>query len=190
VKYTKDEASYFYWHCKTAALLIEQLEERNTATWSHIRHAVRMASETAVGKAGVQYASKIAYEQKPPSKKHWSGLGFTREHVVPVSVIVKRVMDAHESGIKYSWRDLIRDRLTQDDLQNWSVIDSDYELDRTAHFSAVIATIVRRSAVFAWITKGEDKKLKEEGLTKVMPPDHGNDDLARYRFCKIELVPL
>lgn len=190
MKYTKDEASYFYWHCKTAALLIEQLQERNPATWSHIRYAIRMASETAVGNAGVQYASKVAFEQKPASKRHWRGLGFIREHVVPVSVIVKRVMDAHESGVEYSWRELVHDRLTQDDLQNWNVIDSEFEHERYAPFSAVIANIVRRSAVFAWITKGENKKLGDEGLTKTMPPHHGNDDLARYRFCEIDLVPL
>lgn len=189
MKYTQTEANHFYWHCKTAALLIEQLEERNAATCSHIQHAIRRASETAVGKAGVQYASRNAYHQKPPSKKDWSGLGFIKEHAVPVSVIVKKVLDAHVSGVEYSWRERIQG-LTQDDLQNWAVIDSDYFHDQVAPFSATIATIVRRYAVFAWITKDEDQKLKAERLTKSMPPGHEDDKLARYKFCEIELVSL
>jgi len=188
LKYTEAEANYFYWHCKTAALLIEHMEQLNTATLSHIQRAIRMASETAVGKYGVQYASQNAIQQKPQTTKHWSGLGFVREHIVPVSVIAKRVMDDRESGIQYSWRERL-DGLTQDDLQNWNVIDSDYFHDQYAPLSAIIATIVRRSAKLAWITKDEDRKLKRMGLTKVMPPN-SNDDLARYTFCDIELVPL
>jgi hypothetical protein len=189
MRYTKSEANYFYWHCKTAALLIEQLEEKNTATCSHIQRAIRMASETAIGKDGVQYASHHAHQQKPPSRKHWSGLGLTREHVVPVSVIAKRVLDAHDAGVERPWRELIGG-LTQDDIQNWSVIHSDDSLCQRAPFSALIATIVRRSAIFAWVTKDEDLKLKKEGLTKAMPPNFENDDLARYKFCQIELIPL
>ncbi len=190
MKYTRKEAEYFYWHCTIAALLIEILTERNRATLSHIQRAIRMASETAVGKAGVQYASEMAYKQKPATKKHWSGLGLTREHVVPVTVIVKKVMDAHDSNTAFSWRDLVRDRLTQDDLQHWKVVDSDYFLDSAAPLSAVIANVVRRYAILAWITKDEDRRLKNEGLTKSMPPSFGEDDLARYKACKISIVPL
>lgn len=189
MKYTKTEANYFYWHCKTAALLIEQLEQKNAATCSHIQRAVRMATETAVGKGGVQYASLSAHRQKPDSKKHWSGLGLTREHVVPVSVIANKVMHAHESGTKYAWADLV-DGLTQEDLQNWNVVDSDHFLCQPAPFSAVIATIVRKWAVLAWITRDEDRELKKKGLTKSMPRDCENDELARYKACKIELVSL
>jgi hypothetical protein len=189
MKYTREEATYFYWHCKTAALLIEQLEERNAATSSHIQRAIRMASETAVGKHGVQWASHCANQKKPSSRKDWSGLGLTREHVVPVSVIARRVMEAHESGIEYSWRQIMDD-LHQVDLENWRVIDSDHFLSGPAPLSAMIASIVRKSAVLAWITKDEDRRLKKKGLTKQMPPDHQNDDLARYKFCEIQLVPL
>jgi hypothetical protein len=188
MKYTEDEANYFYWHCTTAALLIEQLE-KNTATCSHIQRAVRMASETAVGKNGVQYASHEAYQQKLASKKNWSGLGLTREHVVPVSVITKKVLVAHESGIVYSWRELIGS-LTQDDLRNWMVIDSDYFLGKAAPLSAVIASVIRRSAIFAWITKDDDKELRKKGVTKTMPPNQEDNELARYTFCGIKLVSL
>jgi len=190
MKYTKQEAEYFFWHCTTAALLIESLKDRNRATLSHIHHAIRMASETAVGKAGVQYASEMAHKQKPATKKHWSGLGFTREHVVPVSVIVKRVMDLYDSGVSSSWRGLVFDRLTHDDLQHWNVMDSDFFLDRAAPLSAEIANLVRRSAILAWITKDEDRRLKREGLTKAMPAGYGEDDLARYKACQISVVPL
>lgn len=188
MKYSEAEATYFYWHCKTAGLLIEQLEEFNTATLSHVHRAIRMATETAVGKHGVQYASRAAFELKPPSKKGWAGLGFVREHVVPVSVIARRIMQTHRSGTEYAWRELLGS-LTQDDLQNWRVIDSDDFHDQRAPLSAVVAALVRRSAKLAWITKDEDRRLKQKGLTKVMPPNC-DDDLGRYAFCEIELVPL
>lgn len=186
--YTTTEANYFYWHCRTAALIIEQLEH-NTATLSHAQRAIRLASETARGKNGVQYASRAANALKPSSRAHWSGLGLIKEHVVPVSVLAKRIMQAHGSGENYTWRDLI-EWLTQEDLRNWQVEESDYLQEQRAPFSAVVAAIVRRYTVLAWITREEDKALKARGLTKTLSTVHESDELGRYKECGIELVPL
>ncbi|WP_155953102.1 hypothetical protein [Pseudoxanthomonas suwonensis] len=189
MSYTSQEAFYFYWHCTTAALLIEKLEH-NTATNSHIRHAIRMASETARGKLGVQYASRDALARKPVDSSRWSGLDLVREHVVPVSVISKRVMDAHGDRLTYTWRELLG-HLTQEDMNNWQILDSDYFLDRSADFSAVVAAIVRQWTVLAWVTKEEDKRLRKAGLTKSMPiGSEGKEQLSRYKACGIELVSI
>lgn len=187
--YTNTEAGYFYWHCTVAAILIEQLEKRNAATNSHVQRAVRMATETARGKRGVQYASRSANERRTLSQGAWAGLGLTKEHVVPVSVITRRIIDEYDSGRKYAWSDIL-DVFTQHDLENWGVVDSDSFHSEVAPLSAIIASIVRRSAVLAWITKDEDTLLKKRGLTKTMPVGAEDDDLARYKACGIELIRL
>jgi hypothetical protein len=189
MKYTQEEARYFYWHCRAAALLLDQLEEENAATSSNVRHAIRKATETAVGKDGVQYASEEALRLKNSIGKGWSRRGFTKEHAIPVSVITKEIREKHASDVGYVWRELLHD-LHPADHQNWGVVDSDDFLSERAPFSAVIAVIVRRRARLAWITKAEDKALKENGLTKVMPPGFDGDDLARYKFCNIRMQAL
>lgn len=185
--YTDKEAGYFYWHCTVAAILIEQQLERNAATNSHIQHAVRMATETARGKRGVQYASQRANERRALTQEPWASLGLTREHVVPVSVITRRIIKQYDSGAKYAWSDIV-DAFTQHDLNNWKVIDSDLFQSQVAPLSAIIASMVRRSAVLAWITKEEDALLKKKGLVKTMPVGAERDELARYKACGIELV--
>lgn len=186
--YTKSEAKHFYWHCVTAALLIETLEH-NTATLAHIGRAIRMASITARGKNGEQYASSNALKIKAGSSGHWSKLGLIREHAVPVSVITERILGVHRSEIRYSWRELVQ-HLTQDDLERWDVRDSDYVLDQAAPFSATIGAIVRQCTALAWITPEEDDLLRLKGLVKTMPAGCEDDVLARYKACDIELVRL
>lgn len=186
--YTKSEAKHFYWHCVTAALLIEKLEH-NTATLAHIGRAIRMATITARGKNGVQYASRNAFKIKAGSSGDWSTLGLIREHAVPVSVITERILGVHSSGVRYSWRELAH-QLAQDDLERWDVVDSDYVLDQAAPFSATIAAIVRQCTALAWITPEEDDLLRLKGLVKTMPPGCEDEVLARYKACDIELVPL
>lgn len=188
MEYTSTEASYFYWHCTVAAILIEQLD-RNTATNSHVQRSIRMATETAIGKRGVQYASRSANELRMTSAGSWGGLGLVREHAVPVSVIAQRVIEHYDSGEKYAWRDIL-DVFTEDDLENWKVVDSDSFQSQAAPLSAIVASIVRRSAVLAWITKDEDALLKKKGFTKSMPSGADSDALARYKACGIELIPL
>ena len=188
MKYTKAEARHFYWHCVTAALLIENLEN-NTAANAHVTRAIRMATLTAAGKDGVHFASRGAHDRRPSPASDWAGLGLIKEHVVPVSVIALEVREVHRAGTKYVWRQLVHG-LTQHDLENWQVIDSDEFLEQEAPLSALVAFIVRRSTKLAWITKEENTRLSRQGLTKVMPLDHGDDLLARYKACKIELIEL
>lgn len=186
--YTEAEAKHFYWHCTTAALLLDNLE-MNTATASHVHRAIRMATETACGKNGVRYASARAIEVRGTHPAKWTGIGLIREHAVPVSVITERVVDTHRSGHRYQWVDLL-DKLTDDDRQNWRVQDSDAFHRNAMPFSAVVAAIVRDAAVLAWITEEEDALLKARGFTKNMPADAADNPLARYEACGIQIVAL
>jgi hypothetical protein len=185
--YTQKEANYFYWHCCTAALLLSEIE-LNTATRVHVANAVRMATLNAVGKNGVR-ASKTAHEKREAEGKEWSKLGLIREHAFPISVLLDKVMEAHENDESYTWREL-KPRLKDEDFVHWSVLDSDTCLDSRAPLSAVIAALVRRFTVLAWITKSENASLKDKGLTKAMPANYGDDLLARYTMCNIDLVDL
>lgn len=185
---TKSEARHFHWHCRTAAELLDRLEF-NTATGAHIGRALRMATLTAVGKAGIHFASRGAHLRKGESGKDWPALGLIREHVVPVSVVLHKVRDAHASKAPITWRELVP-HLAQEDLHHWEVIDSDHFLDTLAPFSAIVATIVRQSTVLAWITGEDNALLRRHGLTKTMPANHDGDALARYKACAIELVRL
>ena len=106
---------------------------------------------------------------------------------MPVSVITRRIIKQYDSGAKYAWSDIV-DAFTQHDLNNWKVIDSDLFQSQVAPLSAIIASMVRRSAVLAWITKEEDALLKKKGLVKTMPVGAERDELARYKACGIELV--
>ncbi|WP_166213138.1 hypothetical protein [Cognatiluteimonas telluris] len=185
--YTQKEANYFYWHCCTAALLLSQID-LNTATRVHVGNAVRMATLNAVGKKGVR-ASKAAHEEREAAGKEWSKLGLIREHAFPISVLLDKVLEAHKKGDIYTWREL-KPYLKDEDFVHWNVLDSDTCLDSRAPLSAVIAALVRRFTVLAWITKSEDMSLKDKGLTKSMPANYGDDLLARYTICKIDLVDL
>lgn len=186
--YTDTEASYFYWHCATAALVLSSME-LNTATRAHASNAIRMATLNAVGKRGVRYASAAAFEKYQLEGKDWSKLGLIREHVFPVSTILAKAVDAHRNEEVYSWRELTH-HMVDEDFTRWNVLDSDSHLDSRAPLSAVIAALVRRHTVLAWVTKQENDRLKEEGLSKSMPADYGDDLLARYAVCKIDLVDL
>ncbi len=187
--YTQEEANYFYWHCRIAALLIEQFADSNTATDSHVHRAVRMATETAVGKRGVRFASQRAKEIMGSNNGAKPGQGLVREHAVPVSVITRQIRDAYASNEVHTWGALMG-ALTEEDLKNWGVVCSSSTLSQDAPFSAVIARIVRESTVLAWITLEEERELRKRGLVKAMPPGYDGDVLARYKFCRIDVMPL
>lgn len=91
--YTKVESGYFYWHCRAAAQLLENLP-LNTATRVHVHNAIRMATLNAVGKNGIRLASKDAAAQLDRNVGKAKTKGLLREHVVPVSVIAAEVESA------------------------------------------------------------------------------------------------
>lgn len=186
--YTHKEAGYFYWHCTTAALILSTIE-LNTATRVHVANAVRMATLNAAGKRGIRYASKAAFEKYRAEGTDWTRLGLIREHVFPISTILSLIVEVHTEDRIHSWRELVP-YLKDEDLVAWNVVESDAMHDARAPLSAVIAALVRRFTVLAWITGAEDDMLKDKGLTKSMPPGYGDDLLARYRACGIDMVDL
>ena len=188
MSYTLREARYFYWHCSTAAILLDSLE-LNTATRVHLNNAVRMATLNAAGKSGIRLASASASALLTGTSGKQSPKGLIREHVVPVSVISGQVVDAWSSRVQYAWRELVPS-LKDEDLKNWKVVNSDYFLDSTAPFSAVIATFVRDRTLLAWVTSEDNTRLREGGLSKSMPDYLPDDPRARYQVCEIELIDL
>lgn len=188
--YTPKEARYFYWHCMTAATILEVLEviERNAATNVHLNNAVRMATLNAVGRRGISLASPSAAAKIATSTGTGRFKGLLREHVVPVSVISMRVRKAWSSRERPTWRELAW--LKDEDLQHWAVVDSDYFLDAEAPLSAVVADIVRQSTLLAWVTSADNSELRSRGLTKRMPEGSDDDPHARYTACDIKLVDL
>lgn len=188
LSYTPREARHFYWHCSTAATLLDSLE-LNTATRVHLNNAVRMATLNAAGKSGIRLASASASALLTVASGKQGPKGLIREHVVPVSVIVRQVEEAWSSRVQYAWRELVPG-LKDEDLENWKVVDSDYFLDSVAPFSAVIATLVRDRTLLAWVTSEDNARLRESGLGKSMPDYLPDNPRARYQACKIELVDL
>ena len=186
--YTPREARHFYWHCMTAATLLEVLE-RNTATNVHLNNAVRMATLNAVGRRGISLASPSAAAKIASSTGPGRFKGLLREHVVPVSVISMRVEKAWTSHERPTWRELVP-WLKDEDFQHWAVVDSDYFLDTQAPLSAVVAAIVRQSTHLAWVTSADNSELRSRGLTKCMPESSDDDPHARYTACGIKLVDL
>ena len=186
--YTKTESRYFYWHCRAAAQVLQNLE-LNTATRVHVHNAIRMATLNAVGKNGIRLASKDAFSQLERGVGKPSTKGLTREHVVPVSVIARYVESAWASGTTYAWRELLQ-FLHQDDFDNWEVIDSDAFQDSAAPFSAVIAAQVRRNSLLAWVTAGDNARLRDSGLGKSMPESMPGNSRGRYIACGIDLVDI
>lgn len=186
--YSESEARHFYWHCVTTAKLLEHLD-LNTATRAHVNNAIRMATLTAIGKDGIRYASRSALAKRDNAAATSRTTGLIREHVVPISVISRRVLSAKENDTPVAWRDLIA-HLTQEDLGHWQVIDSDSFRDSRAPLSAIVASIVRELAVLAWITTDENVRLRENGLAKRMPGNGDGGVFSRYTACKIEWVDL
>jgi len=186
--YTQKEARYFYWHCMTVATLLENLE-LNTATSVHVNNGIRMATLNAVGRLGISLASPSAAKKISSSAGSSSYKGLLREHVVPVSVISTDVLQVWRSTEKPSWRELLP-WLKKEDRQHREVVDSDYFLEVTAPLSALVATIVRRRTLLAWVTSADTVELRSRGLTE-RKPDSGTDDpRARYTACGISLVDL
>lgn len=122
------------WHCRVAALLLRELPQ-NPHTKHHVRGAIREASVAIKGKhrrlpEGVEFFSANARDQLARGKK----LGLVREHVVPVSVINKKVVELHQPteesiiDVVRSWtilaaitqaeHDLLRQRGLHDKMPN------------------------------------------------------------------------
>ena len=184
---SSSEDTNFYWHCHVAALLLESLPQQNAATRAHTRNAIRMATLTAIGKKGIHYATKAAYEKKENSGKNWDQIGLKCEHIFPVSLIHKKVLSEASNGHATSWAELLGS-LTQSDIANWNVPSTKSD---AAPLSARIAKVVREHSVLAWVTDEDDILLSKKGLSKSMPDNYQGDNLhARYQACGIELIKL
>jgi hypothetical protein len=175
----------FYWHCQSAALLIETLPQ-NPATLANIRQAIRLATCNAIGKRGISLATQGAHNLKRSSDKDWYKLGLIREHVYPVNLVCEKALAEALNKTPVRWDELLG-TLTNSDLSYWN-----YEgQSGMAPLSAKIAKIVRENTVIAWATREDDAELKRKGLNKKMPADYREGDLhARYHACGLDLIPI
>ena len=188
MSYNETEARYFYWHCLTAAKVLSELG-LNTATRVHLNNAIRMATLNAVGKNGIVYASSTAFDHISKQTGANRTRGLIREHVVPISEISKRIVEAWRSNHSPTWRELTQ-LLTNADFKNWSVIDSDDFLDSDAPLSAIAAAIIRQRTALAWVTSTDNALLRARGLGKSMPKGCENEVFSRYTECQIKVVKL
>jgi hypothetical protein len=172
------ESEHFLTHCEVAALVIDTLPA-NAATRAHARHALRMATLNVAGRNGVLYASSKARQIKQATGKDWHQSGLIKEHVVPLSLIHKWVVE-----------ELARP-LPADGAAG--VTTTIVRADRARQ----VANIVREWTLLAWISQDDDARLRDRGLNagkslhKSMPADwDGQDRFARYSACGIEYAPI
>jgi hypothetical protein len=184
---TATESRHFTWHCAVAALLMEL--PKNPAISAHVRHAVRMATETAAGKKGVLYASKRARAIKEASGESWGKCGLVKEHVIPVSEVYKRVIQEFA---------LLRAKQTANDTTGTASTDlrtilakGELSLVREDRRVQQLEQMIRKWTLLAWISKDEHELLEKNGLQKCMPTGwDGRDKFARYEDCKIEFIEI
>ncbi|MDD2179444.1 hypothetical protein OIN59_18560 [Acidovorax sp. D2M1] len=135
----KDENG-LVWHCRVAALLLRELPS-NPHTNHHIRSAIREASVAIRGKhqkfpKNVDFYSTAARDQLT----YGDASGLVREHVVPVSIISKKIFELNNPieiniiNIVHEWtilalithkeHELLRENGLYDKMpKNWCGVD-------------------------------------------------------------------
>jgi hypothetical protein len=188
----KSELEYFFWYCRAAAMLVDQLPS-NPATRACVLNAVRKATDCYEGVRGVQYATPGALGVRATSDKPWHKLHLTREHVVPLSIIRERVV----RGLNASRKDAPGPLALGDDLADELTppVARQFEAYPRAW---IVGLVVREMTVMAWITAEEEERFDQKerhggiSLRKRMPLDWnvGDDPLARYTACGLKLTRL
>lgn len=187
---SSSESTNLFWHCFIIAKLHDEVPE-GAARNSNIQHAIRKATECAVGANGVQYASEAALEVLDRGPRN-DLERLIKEHVVPVSVIatlVREVLDGEESCLESR---------QGRELTSMSFPTSVESLFRENPRAWGVAQVVADWSIMAWITKAEnnrfsDKELHAGGsIAKCMPAgwSRAQSKFARYEKCEIKLVLL
>lgn len=183
---TPSELLNFYRHCDIAARLLTEVPA-NVVTHSHTLAAVQKATLCWTGRKGIVQASERALEERLGART-WRK-GFVREHVIPVSVVHRKVIDALSAGsgddLKGGWQ------LINDDMAAHGVASSAIKSHQMHHRTIEVARAVREWTELAWVTKHDHDALRLAKLVKSMPADWDlRERQARYRQCGITLVPV
>ncbi|HFL2038784.1 TPA: hypothetical protein ACXIGC_000146 [Stenotrophomonas maltophilia] len=192
---TPAELANFYWYCAAAAQLIEQLPG-NAATRSVSRHAVRNATNALTGNKGVPYASVAARKVCMANGGSWERCGLRREHAIPVGHIHRELVAAIWAPRSDLALAEARGRLDEE-MAATPVKSGAFAGFPSNPRIAIVVDIIRASTALAWLTEEEDDLLKARlgdgswSLNQRMPPGwDGKDPLARYRFCKIDVLEI
>lgn len=187
------ELTNFFWHCFVASKMAG--EQENTVIKAYRLHAVRRATDCWAGRNGVRYASTAAIAQRDAQGTGWDRCGLVKEHVIPVAVVNKLVQD--EMKAIHSAPDAAEAlALSGDEARG--LTPQVCALFQQNPRASVVARIIRRWTLHAWITQEEDQRFDEKSrhggisIRGCMPTGwkSGDDPFARYRACGIVVAEI
>jgi hypothetical protein len=175
-----------YWHCEVAAMVLNQLP-MNPCTKQHVRESIRYATLSAHGSPRF-----VSHEAKPTFDEGKMD-SLVREHVVPVSIVIGKVLERARPFIDFedgSHRFMPAEKHSQ-----WRLARTESGSERVFSLGNLraweIAEIVKQWSVLAWVTKSEDQRLRDARLHSSMPSDwNGTDLFSRYEKCGIRWIPI
>ncbi len=181
-----DSSSGLYWHCEVAAMVLNQLP-MNPCTKQHVRESIRYATLSFNGKP--RY---VSHEAKPILDMGTTQ-SLVREHVVPVSIIIGKVLQRTRPIIDF--KDGAHRFMPSDENSQRRLGRTERSLERVLSVGNLraweIAEIVKKWSVLAWVTKSEDQRLRDARLHSKMPSDwNGTDIFSRYEKCGISCISL
>ena len=182
-----DRAHGLYWHCEVAAMVINQLPT-NPYTKQHVREAIRHATNSVF--VAPRFASRAA---KPAIEETSDRKGLVREHVIPVSTIIGKVLERTRPILHI--KDGNPRFLPIEESVQWRLSKAERNSEKAIAMGNIraweIADLVKKWTVIAWVTKSEDERLRKHKLHNRMPSGwDGENLLARYQACGIECLEI
>lgn len=183
---TIDNTNGMYWHCEVAAMVLNQFP-MNPCTKQHVRESIRYATLSAHGPPRF-----VSHEAKPILDEG-NTRSLVREHVVPVSIVIGKVLERARPFIDF--KDGSHRFMPVDKNSQWRLARTESGSERVLALGNLraweIAEIVKKWSVLAWVTKSEDQRLRDASLHSKMPSDwNGTDIFSRYEKCDISWISL
>lgn len=176
--------SSLYWHCEVAAMVLNQLP-MNPCTKQHVRESIRYATLSAHGKPRF-----VSHDAKPILDEG-NTKSLVREHVVPVSIVIGKVLERVRPFIDF--KEGSHRFMPAAENSQWRLNRTESNSERVLALGNLraweIAEIVKDWAVLAWVTQSEDQRLRAARLHQKMPSDwNGTDIFSRYEKCGISYI--
>lgn len=179
-----DGGNLIFWHCQVAAMLLNYCP-MNPATKHHVRSAVREATKLI----RPTYRSVAAAAQREAGQSS----GLIREHAIPVSIIVGKVMALCGPWVMVDLTGRTAGFMGDGESGNLNrtPLGGSRSMRAVGMVTAAqIMDVVRELTFCVEITKCEDGRLSGAGLRDRMPDDwDGRNRLARYECADIKLAP-
>lgn len=173
-----------FWHCNVAAILLNQCP-MNPATKHHVRSAIREATHQ------IRPAGRSTGAQRLRDSGRAGGL--IREHAVPVSIIVGKVMELCGPWVVIDETNRAAgfvDGRVAGDINRIS-LGSTRRATALGHVTVEqVIALIETLAICVEITREEDSWLAGAKLRDRMPEGwDGKNLFARYEHVGIELAP-